>query len=237
MRKKFRIKKTNTIFLIVFLLLAVVIFIPRDKLKIKLKNDKINYSKNLSTSLKITYKDKDVTKETKIFYDDLKLGKNKITFVYSKDSKKIKKTKTIKLYDTEAPTIELKGDKIINLLLGAKYEEPGFEYHDNYDQKLNIEVINNIDTSIEGNYEVKYVSTDSSGNKTTEKRVVSVSNATPLTAEVKDFSLNGFYSNVQLKFNNNNKDYADDFIIAGDSTALNYVLNKVVSSKKLWHKE
>ena len=122
MRKKFRIKKTNTIFLIVFLLLAVVIFIPRDKLKIKLKNDKINYSKNLSTSLKITYKDKDVTKETKIFYDDLKLGKNKITFVYSKDSKKIKKTKTIKLYDTESTNIKLKGNKIINLLLGSKYE-------------------------------------------------------------------------------------------------------------------
>ena len=117
MRKKFRIKKANTILLVVLLLLTIVIFIPRDKLKIKLKTDKINYSKDLSTSLKVLYKDKDVSKDTKISYDDLKLGKNKITFTYSINSKKIKKTKTIKIYDTEAPTIDLKGDKIINLLL------------------------------------------------------------------------------------------------------------------------
>lgn len=42
-------------------------------------------------------------------------------------------TRTVKVVDTEAPKIELKGDSNYKLQYGKNYEEPGFTAIDNYD--------------------------------------------------------------------------------------------------------
>ena len=55
---------------------------------------------------------------------------------------------------------------------------------------------------------------------------------------LKEYTLNGYYNNVLLKETEMaSEEYLNDFVYVGDSTALYYVMNKVISGKYLWHKE
>lgn len=64
----------------------------------------------------------------------------------------------IMLLSNKNPTIELFGEETMTIAVGSKYVEPGYKAYDknNNDITSKVEVSNNIDTSIEGEYEVLY---------------------------------------------------------------------------------
>lgn len=88
----------------------------------------------------------------------------------------------VKVKDTTAPSIILKGSENIVLNKGDKYQELGYEVEDNYDELENIkvEISGSVDTSKIGEYKITYTAIDTSGNKTSIVRKVTVRN-NPLT--------------------------------------------------------
>ena len=78
--------------------------------------------------------------------------------------------------DPIAPTLTLKGNRIITLNLGQKYVEPGYTATDNCDGDLTkkVEVKSKLDTSKAGYYTLKYTVRDSYNNTITASRIVRV---------------------------------------------------------------
>lgn len=64
----------------------------------------------------------------------------------------------VMLLGKKNPTIELIGDETMTIAVGSEYIEPGYTAYDkkNNDITSEVKVSNNIDTSIEGEYEVLY---------------------------------------------------------------------------------
>ena len=87
-------------------------------------------------------------------------------------------TKNIELEakDIESPVITLLGNSQISLIVGNKYKEPGYAVIDNCDGDItsNVDVISNLDIHTTGEYEIKYVVIDSSGNKSEVVRKIVV---------------------------------------------------------------
>jgi len=77
--------------------------------------------------------------------------------------------------DTSAPTISLKGNKLITLEIGDTYAEPGVNIYDN-DTKVTptLTTSGNVDTSRAGTYTITYTATDKAGNKATATRTVTI---------------------------------------------------------------
>jgi len=91
--------------------------------------------------------------------------------------------------DTILPTLNIIGLNPYYIPFGGKYIEPGAEAFDNIDGDISslIEIINNIDTNVSGEYIVRYVVRDSAGNVEDGRRVVVVLNPeTIATAETAD---------------------------------------------------
>ena len=86
------------------------------------------------------------------------------------------KIKADVIVSDEEPTITLKGDSKVYLMVGKKYSEKGYSASDICDGELTekVKVTNNINNSKAGNYQVTYSITDSSGNKKTIIRQVVV---------------------------------------------------------------
>lgn len=88
---------------------------------------------------------------------------------YSLNYKWLKKrvTRTIEIVDKEKPEITLKGDNPLYLTYGKEYIEPGYSVNDNYDKDLQVMVnnVDHIDNRSPGEYNIEYIVTDSSGNK------------------------------------------------------------------------
>jgi hypothetical protein len=81
------------------------------------------------------------------------------------------------LGDTAGPTISLKGDATMTLVVGEAYSDAGATAMDAVDGDVTsrIAVTNPVDTSVIGTYEVTYAATDLSGNPATPvKRTVRV---------------------------------------------------------------
>ena len=85
-------------------------------------------------------------------------------------------TRTVKVADTTAPELTLKGSKSISLVKGDKYKEPGYKAKDNADGDLTnkVQVSGKVDTNKVGAYTLTYTVVDSSGNKTSVERIVTV---------------------------------------------------------------
>ena len=75
--------------------------------------------------------------------------------------------------DTIPPTITLKGDSEITILIGQNYEEPGVDAYDDRYETV-VETVGEIDTSTEGSYTLKYVATDEKNNSSEVTRTVKV---------------------------------------------------------------
>lgn len=80
------------------------------------------------------------------------------------------------IINDEAPTITLKGDSKVYLLVGKKYSEKGYTVTDICDEDLSekVTVKNNINSNKAGTYQVTYSVIDSSGNKKSVIRQVVV---------------------------------------------------------------
>lgn len=243
-KKKVRLKIKNIlIFLILIIgIILIICNLFKNNLKIEIKNTIINVNSSDELQYTATFKNKDVTNKVKHTnnINKEKLGKYKVTFTYKDKSKEYKVKKKIEVKDIEKPVITLnKGNKLI-IPINTKYTEPGYTVTDNYDKSLDksVKITGNVDTEKEGTYKIKYSVTDKSNNTETVTRTVTVTKETPLNQSVKDFDLNGFFNDVILKeTEDGGKKYSDEFIFAGDSTALYYVINKQITGKRLWHKE
>lgn len=243
-KKKVRLKIKN-ILIFLILIIGIIIIICnlfKNNLKIEIKNTIINVNSSDELQYTATFKNRDVTNKVKHTnnINKEKLGKYKVTFTYKDKSKEYKVKKKIEVKDIEKPVITLnKGNKLI-IPINTKYTEPGYTVTDNYDKSLDksVKITGNVDTEKEGTYKIKYSVTDKSNNTETVTRTVTVTKETPLNQSVKDFDLNGFFNDVILKeTEDGGKKYSDEFIFAGDSTALYYVINKQITGKRLWHKE
>ena len=75
--------------------------------------------------------------------------------------------RNIEVVDNIPPTIELVGDSEIKLYTNDEYHENGAIANDNYDGDISdkIKIESNLDVSQEGEYAIKYVAYDSSGNR------------------------------------------------------------------------
>ena len=135
---------------------------------------------------------KDITTKGKV--DNKKIGTYKIKYIVK--YKKVKKTatRTVKVVDTTSPEINI-GAETVNLLVGNDYTEIGFSATDNYDGDLTNKVTstNNIDKNTIGTYEVTYEVSDSSGNKSSTKRIVNVINTLPSNGKVAVLNYHFFY--------------------------------------------
>lgn len=244
-RKKYRLKIKNTIiFLILLSILIFIIFkaVTHNDFVVTLNHDVYYIGETYNNDFKATYKGKDVTDKVKVTHNiyNNEIGTYQIDFIYTLDNKEFKTTKQIKIEDNIDPVITLKSSSLMMLVKDTTYKEPGYSALDSYDGDLTkeVKVSGNVDTSKEGEYIIKYTVTDSSGNKAIEKRKVIVTTNSPLTMSLKDYSLEGFFTDVQLKKTEQaSKEYMDNTIFAGDSTALYYVMNKIITGKQLWHKE
>jgi len=126
-----------------------------------------------------TLKEQDISKKIKI---NGKVNCNKIgtySLKYSISNSKGKNTKTITrqitVIDNVKPVITLKKDTV---LVGYKenFKDPGYTAIDNYDGDITnkVEVVGKVDTSKLGTYELSYIVSDSSNNRTIAKRKVKV---------------------------------------------------------------
>lgn len=244
-KKKGKLKTKNIIIAIVVLLVLLLgitkLFFKKD-FKVEMKTNVLNVGDVYKDNFKATFKGKDVTKKVQVTNNIFseKIGKYKITFTYKNGNKNYKVVKEIEIKDIVAPTITLTKGEEVTILLNGEYKEPGYKAIDNYDGDLTkrVKVSGKVDTSKEGEYKIKYTVTDSSKNKETIFRKVIVTKNSPLNMGIKDFKLDGLFSNVLLKeTENKGSEYSDEFIFAGDSTALYYVINKQITGKRLWHKE
>lgn len=112
---------------------------------------------------------------------NVKVTKNGEYLVYSvinsRNIKTIKKVKTT-FSDEENPVITLKGNKTTYIKNGSTYNDAGVNVVDNCDGDITskVNVNNNVKSTTNGTYTVKYEVKDSSGNKSTMERTVVVSN-------------------------------------------------------------
>lgn len=158
--------------------------------------------------------------------------------------------------DTIKPVITLIGDKTITIGLNEEFKDPGATAMDNIDGDLTkkIKSTNNIEKTKAGTYNVKYIVTDKAGNKTTETRIIIVSeekkeetedvNAPILTFKNEsavqsvciggavDISKDGIYG--YTAYDDVDKDVTDKVVIEGynnTSTEGNYTITYKVKDK------
>ena len=243
-KKKRKLKIKNILLLLIAVLLPILLLILFSKSPFKVEMDSLvlDYGKEFENNFKATFKDEDVTDKVKVEHkiNSKKLGKYEVTFIYEKDDKEYVTSHEIEVKDISKPEITLTRGEEITVLINSKYKEPGYEVTDNYDTDLNdsVKVSGEVDTTKEGTYELKYKVKDSSGNEATVTRKVIVTKDSPLNKGIKEFSLDGMFPEVLLEeTNDGGKAYSNEFIFAGDSTALYYVINKQITGKRLWHKE
>lgn len=111
--------------------------------------------------------------------DKVKVSKKDNNIIYSvKDnSGNLKEViRKIKYFDKEKPVIDLKGNSTIYLPVNEKYKEQGYTVKDNCSSNLEkeVKVINNIDITKPGKYEIVYKVKDKMGNETSSIRTIHV---------------------------------------------------------------
>lgn len=244
-KRKSKLKIKNIIFLLIILFvicMAIYKMVTHNDFVVNLKTTTFEIGEEYTNDFTATYKGEDVTDKVKVTHNIYSnaVGKYQVVFSYTVQNKEYKVTKTIEIKDETKPDITLKSGDTIMVVLGDKYNEPGYTAIDDYDGDVtsNVKVSGEVNTNKEGTYTLKYTVTDSSGNKAVVKRKVTVTTNSPLTMSLKDFDLTGYFTDVLLpETKDAGEEYTDKFIFVGDSTALYYVMNKVITGKQLWHKE
>ena len=204
-KNKLKLKKWVLVvpLLLIILIIGFIVYANIHGMYTNLKI-KINGDSNVKLEVGSEYKDKgikatynkksikDITIKGKV--DNKKIGTYKINYIVK--YKKVEKTatRTVKVVDTTSPEINI-GAETVNLLVGNNYTEFGFSASDNYDGDITSKVTstNNIDKNTVGTYEVNYEVSDSSGNKSTAKRVVNVINALPSNGKVAVLNYHFFF--------------------------------------------
>jgi hypothetical protein len=101
------------------------------------------------------------------------LGEYSIDYSFFHDGVTHTCKRIVKVVDNIPPTARLKPG-VDTIYVGEQHIDTGITANDNYDDDLTIEVINQVDVNNPGTYEIIYVVTDHSGNKTLITRIVTV---------------------------------------------------------------
>ena len=242
-RKKLKVK--NVLILLILLILVVFLLykiVSINDFEVVLTQDVYYIGEEYDEKFTATFKGDDVTDKVKVAHNiyNTEIGTYQLKFTYVVNNKEYKVTKEITIKDNTSPVLTLEAGDSITVTLNSEYKEPGYKAIDSYDGDISskVKVSGKVDTTKEGVYTIKYTVEDSSKNKAIEKRKVTVTKNSPLTMGVSEFSLSGYFMDAQLKEKDMvSSSYVDDTIFAGDSTALYYVMNKVITGKQLWHKE
>lgn len=107
--------------------------------------------------------------------DLTKIGSYTVKYYLIYKDKRYEANQIINVVDKTPPVITLEGNTV-TILIGEKYEEPGYKVTDNYDKDLQdkVEVTNDIDNQKAGTYKVTYKVMDTSGNECEASREVVV---------------------------------------------------------------
>jgi peptidoglycan/xylan/chitin deacetylase (PgdA/CDA1 family) len=108
--------------------------------------------------------------------DPAKVGSYTVTYTAEKWGFDAQSTRTVKVVDTQAPTITLLGKEEITITRGNEYKDEGCTATDGYDGDItaNITVTGEVDTAKTGEYTLTYEVKDSSGNTATTSRKIKV---------------------------------------------------------------
>ena len=116
--------------------------------------------------------------------DTSSLGEKEITIKYLVKDKEEAKTVTIKIVDTQAPTIEY--NKELSTNVGTKIDLlKNVKVSDNSKEKIKATVEGEYDLKKEGTYKLKYVAKDSSNNITEKEFTLKVNKKTTATKTTK----------------------------------------------------
>ena len=242
---KRKIKVMNLLILI-FGLLSFMIFLfflfnmLKKDFKVSLKTKVIEVGEEFKNEFKATFKGIDVTDNVKVVktIDTKVLGSQTIEYLYEKAGKKYSAYKKVKVIDSHNPIITLKGGSDIIVVTNSSFNEPGYVALDNGDGDITdlVKVESDVNTSQDGEYFIKYSVSDKSGNKAEVLRKVTVTSNSPLSLDIKSFTLDGLFDSVTLKQTEDGGDeYINNIIFAGDSMALYYFSNEQISSNNLWY--
>ena len=173
--------------LIIILLVLVISFFTFGGVFLKIEYEKKNSpievpfnSDNFKyPDIKCTFFNENITGDNFKIVKDIDLKKiGNQTLEYECKKMNFKKTISIeyKIIDNIPPEIKLNGEESISLFVGDKYEDKGATANDNVDGEITEKIIvdNKVDSSKEGEYDVTYSITDSSGHTSTVKRSVVV---------------------------------------------------------------
>ena len=177
LKKKGKLQTLNYIlgtilaFLIIFL--STYFF---EKPKMDLKNYETIEVNSQLTIPKTTYHFQDVT--DKVHQNGeveiSKLGEYEVEFELDIMSGKYSKKQKIKVLDTTAPNIDLKGEEDFELSYNEEYQEPGFTAIDAYEGDLTDKVNVSKEDINENEYQIVYEVEDSSGNKMQKTRHIKI---------------------------------------------------------------
>lgn len=181
-KKVIKIKLFNLIliFLVIATILGILSYIfskPKVEMGKYVENIEVNtcYEEN---GIKAKRHKKDISDQVIITgdVDTSKVGEYKVSYKVPYLHGFVEYNKTVNVVDTESPTLELKGEKEIEVLQNEKYKEPGVIANDNYDGDItkNAKVKGKVDTSKIGTYTLTYKAADSSNNETYAERTVNV---------------------------------------------------------------
>ena len=235
-----KLSKRLTIIVIIFLLLIILGLLTLHlAIQFKGKSEiEVNVFDEFKSEMKVYSFSKDVTDKVKInnLPNTDKIGDYTVTYSYTfLEFEKMKKV-VVHVIDKEAPVISLKGEEKVEVFLGDKYIENGYEAKDNYDNDIKVEVEEDIDTSKIGNYYIIYRAVDSSGNKAEVVRKVVVSRVSPLSLSLKEFDLNKYFEDTILKETTKDSNYSKNIVLAGDSVIWKFGTFNVFPSEKVWAK-
>lgn len=227
---------------VILIIILVVLLLPFILINIKLignKNIELDYGEKYSEpGYKAYIFNKEVTEKVKI-KNNIKenIGNYEVIYSYDFFFYKIKRTRKVVVSDLTGPEITLKGDKELSVTIDTKYEESGYVAIDKLDGDLteSVKVINNIDITKLGDYEVTYEVSDKAGNTSKEIRKVKVERLKPTQMSIKDYTLDGWYDLVKLKETKNyGNEYFNKITIVGDSNVMNMYLNGYLNGLKAW---
>ena len=148
--------------------------------------------KDVTHLVKITYRFQATGKnwEDPDTLDTKKVGTYKITYTaYDKAGNSSKASRVVAIKDTTAPEINLNGEEIVNIKENDSYVDEGITVTDNAEGQImqsavvyysktgddgTWTTVDKVNTSIPGHYNVYYSATDQSGNTSTARRTVIV---------------------------------------------------------------
>lgn len=244
-RKKLKLKKGPSIILILIILfLLSYITIERFFLNITLiGDDTVNLNLDeeyFENGYKATcfFKSCDNVK-IKSNIDTTKEGTYKVTYTLKFAFISKTKTRTVEVKDLNGPKLTLNGDDHLYLNKNAKYEDPGYSAISKTDGDISskVKVTGSVNEKEVGTYTLNYEVTDSKGNSSKKSRIVDVIDNDILDVPIESFSLNKYYKENILVYEDSIYDQIKDTIFLGDSnTVYLYERGGFIPKEQIWGK-